>query len=62
MREREVMVFVVSGMLNKQSASEIGASEATLKIHRGNVMQKMQTRSPIELVRLADKRKLNSRK
>jgi FixJ family two-component response regulator len=57
-REREVMGLVVSGMLNKQIASEIGASEATVKIHRGNVMQKMQAGSLIELVRLADKLKL----
>jgi FixJ family two-component response regulator len=56
-REREVMGLVVSGMLNKQIASEIGASEATVKIHRGNVMQKMQAGSLIELVRIADKLK-----
>jgi FixJ family two-component response regulator len=56
-REREVMGLVVSGMLNKQIASEIGASEATVKIHRGNVMQKMQANSLIELVRIADKLK-----
>ena len=56
-REREVMALVVSGMLNKQIASEIGASEATVKIHRGNVMQKMQAGSLIELVRIADKLK-----
>jgi FixJ family two-component response regulator len=57
-REREVMGLVVSGMLNKQIASEIGASEATVKIHRGNVMQKLQAGSLIELVRMADKLKL----
>jgi len=61
-REREVMVLVVSGLLNKQIASEIGASEATVKIHRGNMMQKMQVRSLIELVRTVDKLKLISSK
>ena len=61
-REREVMTLVVSGMLNKQIASEIGASEATVKIHRGHVMQKMQAGSLVELVRMADKLKLSSRK
>ena len=56
-REREVFGFVLSGLLNKQIASEIGASEATVKIHRGNLMQKMQAGSLIELVRMADKLK-----
>jgi FixJ family two-component response regulator len=56
-REREVMGLVVAGMLNKQIASEIGVSEATVKIHRGNLMQKLQAGSLIELVRIADKLK-----
>jgi len=54
-REREVMDLVVSGMLNKQIAAELGASETTIKIHRGHVMQKMQANSLPELVRMADR-------
>jgi FixJ family two-component response regulator len=54
-REREVMSLVVSGMLNKQVAGELGASETTVKIHRGRVMQKMQAKSLPDLVRMADR-------
>jgi FixJ family two-component response regulator len=61
-REQEVMTLVVTGMLNKQIASEIGASEATVKVHRGHVMQKMQAGSVVDLVRMADKLKLPPRK
>ncbi len=53
-REREVMELVVAGKLNKQIAAELGASEKTIKVHRGRVMQKMQVFSVAELVRLTE--------
>lgn len=54
-REREVLPLVVSGLLNKQAAAELGISEVTLEIHRRNVMQKMGTASLADLVRTAER-------
>ena len=53
-REREVMRLVVRGLLNKQIASELGASEVTIKMHRGQVMHKMRAESVVELLRMAE--------
>jgi FixJ family two-component response regulator len=54
-REREVMAFVVTGFANKHTAAELGTSEVTVGVHRGQVMRKMGARSLAELIRLADK-------
>jgi len=53
-REQEIMDLVTAGLMNKQIAGEIGVSEVTVKLHRGNVMRKMGARSLAELVRMAD--------
>jgi len=53
-REREVIAFVVDGLLNKQIAAKLGVSEITVKVHRVNMMRKMKARSVIELVGMAD--------
>jgi FixJ family two-component response regulator len=53
-REQEVMAFVTSGLMNKQIAADLGVSEITVKVHRGNVMRKMAAKSLADLVRMAD--------
>jgi len=57
-REREIMIQVARGRLNKQIAGDIGIAEATVKVHRSRLMHKMKTRSLPELSRMADKLKL----
>jgi FixJ family two-component response regulator len=54
-RERDVLPFVVSGLLNKQTAGELGTSEITIRIHRGQIMRKMAADSLADLVRMAAK-------
>lgn len=54
-REREVIAFMVKGMLNKQAAAELGVSEMTVKVHRHNIMRKMAARSLPDLVRMMEK-------
>jgi FixJ family two-component response regulator len=53
-REQEIMGWVTAGLMNKQIAGELGVSEITVKVHRGNVMRKMAAKSLAELVRMAD--------
>jgi FixJ family two-component response regulator len=53
-REREVMKHVTAGMLNKQIAAELSLSEITVKLHRGNVMKKLEARSVADLVRMTE--------
>lgn len=53
-REREIMGHVTAGLMNKQVAAEVGLSEITVKIHRGNVMRKLKARSLADLVRMAE--------
>ena len=54
-REQEVMKLVVSGLLNKQIAADLGSSEVTIKVHRGQVIRKMKAKSVVELARMGEK-------
>ena len=53
-REREIMSHVATGLMNKQIAYELGLSEITVKIHRANAMRKMEAKSVVEFVKMAD--------
>jgi FixJ family two-component response regulator len=53
-REQQVIGLVTTGLMNKQVAAELGVSEITVKVHRGNIMRKMNARSLPDLVRMAD--------
>jgi len=54
-REKEILPFIITGMLNKQIAATLGIAEITVKIHRGRIMEKLSTESVADLVRLAEK-------
>ena len=54
-REKEILRYVITGMLNKQIAARLGIAEITVKIHRGRIMEKLSTESVADLVRLAEK-------
>jgi FixJ family two-component response regulator len=54
-REKEVLKLLVSGLLNKQIAADLGSSEVTIKVHRGQVMRKMKAKSVVELARMGEK-------
>jgi FixJ family two-component response regulator len=58
-REREVLPFVVAGLLNKQTAAELGTSEITIQVHRGQIMRKMAASSLAELVKMAGKLRIS---
>jgi DNA-binding CsgD family transcriptional regulator len=53
-REREVLPFVIAGMLSKQTAAELGTSEITIRVHRGQIMRKMQAKSLADLIKMAN--------
>jgi FixJ family two-component response regulator len=59
-RERQVFALVVTGLLNKQIAGELGITDLTIKVHRGRVMRKMCAGSLADLVRMAEKLKISS--
>jgi FixJ family two-component response regulator len=61
-REREVMAFVVAGSVNKQIAFDMGISQITVKVHRGNMMRKMEAKSLADLVLMAEKLKVSREK